>query len=404
MKRTVQVIGLGAVGLPFAKLLNEQENLIVEGHDERITPGTSQSGECGALVNSYPNLQTADITIIALDLKTKHPGEELLSRIPNFRKIFRRGSSLWIRSTLPMEGLANLRRVFPEINDSISYSPERMAEGHPEEITSLPQLYWSSLDKERLLVKEVLHPIIPTLVWVNRASTIEFTKLMLNAYRFMHLSLGNVLAREAESFGVPYEEARAIAMLDYPRGAHLPSAGFVGGPCLRKDFDLLFTDEQGKLPPELLPFYQKPFDLVENILSQYFEDSRDDWKWEDRTVFIYGVTFKANHPSTKGSLVLESLIPQLQERGCGVIYFDPFVNPEDERFFRDRIEKHTSSEPIIILGANHVGARAFVKSLKTNFAVIDPFGLFPEARGTSMVGTFHLMRPVLREFEVEEDT
>jgi UDP-N-acetyl-D-mannosaminuronic acid dehydrogenase len=54
-------------------------------------------------------------------------------------------------------------------------------------------------------------------------------------WRYIKFATANQLYMIANDQGLDFERIRQGLMLDYPRAAAMPGAGFAAGPCLLKD-------------------------------------------------------------------------------------------------------------------------------------------------------------------------
>ena len=63
----------------------------------------------------------------------------------------------------------------------------------------------------------------------------ELAKLFTNTWRYIKFAAANQLYMMANDRGLDFERIRQALILDYPRAADMPGAGFAAGPCLFKD-------------------------------------------------------------------------------------------------------------------------------------------------------------------------
>ena len=75
----------------------------------------------------------------------------------------------------------------------------------------------------------------------------ELAKLFTNAWRYIKFAAANQLYMIANDRGLDFERIRQGLMVDYPRAADLPAAGFAAGPCLLKDTMQLAGVQQQQL-------------------------------------------------------------------------------------------------------------------------------------------------------------
>ncbi len=147
------------------------------------------------------------------------------------------GQLLVLRSTVQPGDTARVEKLVAELglDIDVAFCPERIAEGLAmTELFELPQLVASRT--ERGLERAVrLFRLLTTALVPMSVEEAELAKLFANAWRYISFAVANQLYAIANDRGLDFEHIRQGLMLDYPRAAGLPRAGFAAGPCLLKD-------------------------------------------------------------------------------------------------------------------------------------------------------------------------
>src|SRR3954470_748781 len=191
----------------------------------------------------------------------------------------------------------------------------------------------------------------------------ELAKLFTNTWRYVKFATANQLYMMANDRGLDFERIRQGLMLDYPRAADLPGAGFAAGPCLFKDTMQLaafnnnnFTlGHAAMLVNEGLPLYlvtqmEKKFDLA------------------NLTVGILGMAFKGDSDDVRSSLSYK-LRRVLDFRAKAVLTTDPHVTTDPRLLPLDKV---LADSDVIVLATPH----SAYKGLDISVPVVDVWNFF----------------------------
>ena len=206
----------------------------------------------------------------------------------------RSGQMLVLRSTVYPGVTALVERMVAGLGVQIdvAFCPERIAEGKAmTELFELPQIVSSRTARGMDRVSALFGRLTPTLVPMTPEEA-ELAKLFTNVWRYIKFATANQLYMMANDRGLDFERIRQGLILDYPRAADMPGAGFAAGPCLFKDTLQLaaynnnnfvlghtaMTINEG-LPLYLVHRLEQRFDLpamTVGILGMAFKGGSDD--------------------------------------------------------------------------------------------------------------------------------
>ncbi len=230
-----------------------------------------------------------------------------------------RTSLIVIRSTVPLgttrEVMRSAAQVHPSMIDVV-YCPERSTEGRAlQEASVLPQLIGCD-DAATFQRVCRIFAFAPRFVHLSPEET-EAAKLVTNAYRYAHFAIANDLYASLLDSGIDANRVFSAAKLDYPRMASLPSPGFVGGPCLRKDTLSFLPRGDGILSAAL-----RVNDGMPNTVVKLIKHRRP---LNSATVGLLGYTFKAGSDDPRCSPVHE-LARLLASEAHSVLYSDAYLD------------------------------------------------------------------------------
>jgi UDP-N-acetyl-D-mannosaminuronic acid dehydrogenase len=366
--------GAGHVGLPLALMIARGQPIFICDADsdrlEMLRRGEYPHREAGGqvalaavgdnlfLTNRLPDCARCRTVIIATYEVTIELVERSLSELPEVRLVV-------VRSTIPVGTTRALIAASAEClgrSVDVVYCPERSVEGESiREMQSLPQLVGCDSDEEFALVRS-LFSYAPSLVRLTPEEA-EAVKLATNAYRFAHFALANDLYLRLLGQGLDPHRVFNAAKLDYPRMAGLPTAGFVGGPCLRKD-SILFMNglRQGGT---VLEAAMQINDSMPSRLVEFVQKSRS---LKGATVGLLGCGFKAGTDDCRSSPA-KKLAELLAVEAKLVLCTDPHVNSSDLTGLDEVIRE---SDVLIVVTPHKLYASLVIPPGKM---IIDPWGI-----------------------------
>jgi UDP-N-acetyl-D-mannosaminuronic acid dehydrogenase len=211
----------------------------------------------------------------------------------------RDGQLLILRSTVYPGVTALVEKMIARLGLSIdvSFCPERIAEGKAmTELFELPQIV--SARKESAFERAgALFGLLTAGQVRMTPEEAELAKLFTNVWRYIKFATANQLYMIANDRGLDFERIRQGLMLDYPRAADLPAAGFAAGPCLLKDTMQLaaFNNNNFALGQTAMAINEGlPLYLVDRLQRRY--------ELSAMAVGILGMAFKGGSDDVRSSL------------------------------------------------------------------------------------------------------
>jgi len=268
-KPTVTVIGLGYVGLTLAiaiastaryKVIGVERNLttlnlisnratpfIDDGLQDALTSrSVIQNFSVLSAISDLP-LGQSKIFIIAIGTPflegTRNIDLETLNTVlEELQKICVGGEKIILRSTVPIGTTNKLSKMWesrksPHVN--FYFAPERTIEGIAfKELFELPQIIGAVNSGNLEPIKELFEALTSEIVEASSAEEAEAAKLISNTWRDYSFAFSNFIQSELASLNI--DGGNVIRMVNdrYKRGS-IPLPGYVGGPCLSKDSDIL---------------------------------------------------------------------------------------------------------------------------------------------------------------------
>ena len=238
----------------------------------------------------------------------------------------RDGQLLVLRSTVYPGVTALVEKMITELDMQIevAFCPERIAEGKAmTELFELPQIVSSrttrGLDRASALFRRLTQTLVPM-----TPEEAELAKLFTNTWRYIKFATANQLYMMANDRGLDFEHIRQGLMLDYPRAADMPGAGFAAGPCLFKDTLQLaaYNNNNFALGHTAMAINEGLPSYLVHRLEQRFDLS-------SMTVAILGMAFKGGSDDIRSSLSYK-LKRILTFKAGAVICTDPYVTVDPQ--------------------------------------------------------------------------
>jgi UDP-N-acetyl-D-mannosaminuronic acid dehydrogenase len=270
----------------------------------------------------------------------------------------RDGQILILRSTVYPGVTALVEKIITDLGLQIdvAFCPERIAEGKAmTELFELPQIVSGrtqrGMDRASALFRRLTGTVVPM-----APEEAELAKLFTNVWRYIKFAAANQLFMMANDRGLDFERIRQGLMLDYPRAADMPGAGFAAGPCLFKDTLQLAAYNNNNFAlghmamsiNEGLPLY-----LVHR-LEQRFDLST-------LTVGILGMAFKGGSDDIRSSLSYK-LKRILTFKAATVLCTDPYVTVDPGL---RPLEEVLETADLLVIGAPHPEYRELVTDKPT---------------------------------------
>jgi UDP-N-acetyl-D-mannosaminuronic acid dehydrogenase len=382
--RDVVVIGgCGHVGLPLAIALADRGAAVAiydinpdavsrvsQGHMPFDEPGAQPMLEravAGQRLSASTDpavVGTAEHVIVVIGTPVDehlNPDQQAITKaLGGCAAHLRDGQMLILRSTVYPGVTALVEKMIARLGYAIdvAFCPERIAEGRAmTELFELPQIISARKDAAFRRAAALFGLLTASQVRMTPEEA-ELAKLFTNVWRYIKFATANQLYMIANDRGLDFERIRQGLMLDYPRAADLPAAGFAAGPCLLKDTMQLAAFNNNNFAightamaiNEGLPLY-----VVDRLKRSY--------DLESMAVGILGMAFKGGSDDIRSSLAykLKGILTFVTST---VYCTDPYVTVDPGLLpLEDVIEK----SDLLIIAAPH----AEYAALATDKPVVD---------------------------------
>ena len=372
--KSICVIGIGYVGLPTAAMfaskghkvigydlnekavnaLNKGEIIIEEPglgdlvkdvvSEGNLTATTECPDGCDVYIIAVPTPINEDKTA---DMRFVESATRAV--VPHVRK----GAIVILESTSPPRTVEDLmlpilKETGLEIGEEllVAHSPERILPGKViEELRTNSRIVGGINEKSSLAVKEVYESIVEGEIFITTSTTAEMCKLMENTFRDVNIALANELAKMSEELGVNCWDVIRFAN-QHPRVNLLQPGPGVGGHCIA--LDPWFLVEKSKNAKLILQSRLNNDSMPEFVLNKI--ENIVGGLGEDKTVALYGVTYKPNIDDVRESPIMH-LLDMLKNKNVNVKVCDPHAAEKVENNFD--IYDAAKDADIVVLGVNH---------------------------------------------------
>lgn len=345
MKKTVSVIGIGRVGLPFALVIaNEGYKVYGIGRSETKIEGIKKGKmpfieEGQELLDkhvnktffpttSYDSIKKSDIIILTLGTPIDENMNPVLDQIDHvidtILPLLRTEQLIILRSTISPNTTKYVKEKIEfqtkyKVGKDVflAFCPERIAEGKAvAEIKEIPQIIGGidirSGKRARLFFESLGIQCLTT-----DATSAELTKLFTNMYRYISFAIANEFFVIAENFNRDIHEIIHLVNDGYKRnGLALP--GFAAGPCLFKDGFFLINDNP------YLDLITASWKINEAMPLFLVKKLKERINLKGKKIVILGLSFKPEIDDLRDSLSFKLRKALLREH-AQVILHDPFV-------------------------------------------------------------------------------
>jgi UDP-N-acetyl-D-mannosaminuronic acid dehydrogenase len=272
----------------------------------------------------------------------------------------RDGQLLVLRSTVYPGVTALVEKMVARLGRRIevAFCPERIAEGKAmTELFELPQII-AARSGPAMERAAALFGLLGARQVRMTPEEAELAKLFTNAWRYIKFATANQLYMIANDRGLDFEKIRQGLMLDYPRAADLPGAGFAAGPCLLKD-----TMQLAAFNNNVFAIGHTAMAINEGLPLYVVDRLKRRYDLEQMAVGILGMAFKGGSDDTRSSLAykLRRILAVTTET---VYCTDPYVTTDDSLLPLDDV---VSKSDLLIIAAPHPE----YASLATGKPVID---------------------------------
>ncbi len=258
----------------------------------------------------------------------------------------RDGQLLILRSTVYPGVTALVEKTITRLGYQIdvAFCPERIAEGKAmTELFELPQIVSARRDGAFERAAALFGLLTDRQVRMTPEEA-ELAKLFTNVWRYIKFATANQLYMIANDRGLDFERIRQGLMLDYPRAADLPAAGFAAGPCLLKDTMQLaaFNNNNFALGHTAMAINEGlPLYLVDRLKQRY--------DLESMAVGILGMAFKGGSDDIRSSLAYK--LKRILAFTTDAVYCtDPYVTVDSSLMPLDDV---VAKSDLLIIAAPH---------------------------------------------------
>lgn len=398
MTDKVAVVGLGFVGLTLALFLAEKSKYVVgfdldksKIDDLRANKTYFHENGLNELLdahldrNFFPNSLEDEtgvydwiIVTVGTPLKYNKPNMSYLFDTLNFvASKASHNAEIILRSTVPIgitrqyaELLENIR---PDLN--VSFCPERTVEGKAiQELQELPQIV-SSIRAERSgKVRKFFNEIDVETINLDSTEEAELVKLFSNVYRDLHFSIANLFDEVASELNLSGSSVIDAANFSYDRN-NIPNPGFVAGPCLSKDAQLLASSVQS----DILKNYALVGRTLNGIRVGRFVEETLKSLGSSGSVLLYGLAFKG-WPETddiRDSQAIDFFHKLRNSNHLASVYlFDPIASDEQiMSYFHGGVIFEGQRVDVVVRLNNHPSFESWMSNnhhiLNENAKIID---------------------------------
>ena len=414
LSHKIGVVGLGYVGLPLAIAFSKKFNVIgFDISEQRITelntgidstqetnPDDLKDNNNIEFTSNYESLGECNFIIVTVPTPVtseKIPDLTYLIEASNMiGKIMKHGSTIIYESTVYPGVTEDVcvpilsKKSNLKFNEDffVGYSPERINPGdNTHKINDVIKVTSGSNKKTANVVDQLYSSIIEA--GTHLASSIkvaEAAKVIENTQRDVNIALVNELSKIFNIMEIDTEEVLKAASTKWNFTTFWP--GLVGGHCIGVDpYYLTYRSEDLGYSPEIILAGRKLNDgMGKYVAHQLIEAmNNESISSESASILVMGLTFKENCPDIRNTKVID-LILALQQNGCSVDTFDPWVSSHtaQETFGTNHLSKiNKNSYDAIVLAVSHddfkkLGSEKIRKFGRDKHILYDLKYLFPK--------------------------
>lgn len=350
-KMTVNVIGLGYIGLPTALMLAAHGTKVI-GTDidadlvDKLKNGVVSFDENGLeelfkkaadnRIEFEAKYRKADLYIIAVPTPyikrdKKVDASYVLEAVSSVADICDKGSVIVIESTVS-PGTVD-KYVRPMLADKgircgvdvhLAHAPERIIPGSMiRELEENNRTIGADAAEVGNKVKALYQTFCRGQIVVTDIRTAEMTKVVENTYRDINIAFANELAKICRADDLDVYEIIRIANM-HPRVNVLAPGPGVGGHCISVDPWFLVGDYPG-LANIILAARKINDSMPEFVLERISEIMEKEHISEVSKIGLYGLTYKENVDDVRESPTLQLLKCMKKHLSHGIKVYDPYV-------------------------------------------------------------------------------
>lgn len=372
-KKTVSVIGIGRVGLPFALFLANEGHTVygigktsekIEKLKKGKMPFIEEGGEfLKKYVNksffpttSFEPIKKSKIIILTLGTPIDENMNPVLDQINEVTKkmipFIKKNQLIILRSTVSpnttkyVKETIELKTKFKVGKDVfLAFCPERIAEGKAiQEIKEIPQIIGGT-DRDSTRVAKEFFESVGIKCLITDATSAELAKLFTNMYRYISFAIANEFFVIAENFNRDISEIVGLVNEGYKRnGLSIP--GFSAGPCLFKDGFFLINDNP------YLDLITASWKINEAMPLFLVKKLKERINMKGKKVVILGLAFKPEIDDIRESLSFKLRKALLREHAVVVLH-DPFVKHYSQQKINHSLIDAVTDAQVVIIATKH---------------------------------------------------
>lgn len=377
LDKTVEVIGVGYVGLPLALLLAKNgvkvigfdvnEKLVANINNGNHSIGEKEIDDLLKDKEVMENfrattvIEKADIFAIAvptpvLDRKKIADLSYVVSAVDNVIKVLEKGNLIIVESTIPPLTCRDLvakrieKKTNFKVNEDvyISHCPERILPGDIyNELINNSRIVGGMNEIASEMSAELYRTFVKGDILITDDITAELAKLVENAYRDVNIAFANEIHQVAE--GLKIDPFRLIELANHHPRVNILQPGIgVGGHCIAvdpwfiKEVDL---SNSSLIQTARLVNDNRPKFMVEKIRKIISTDIKNH---KEINLILLGAAYKPNSSDLRESPALD-IYHMLQDEGFNVKMYDPLI-PD---FAYNKLEDVISDEDRIFVLVKH---------------------------------------------------
>ncbi len=350
-KETVNVIGLGYIGLPTALMMASHGVKVVGTDYNKKLVDTLKSGKTTFKEEGLDELfdkavqsgikfsteyQVTKIYIVSVPTPYDKFSKKIdpcyvVSAVDSVLKVCPKGAVVVIESTISPGTIDKFVRpiiddnpIYKEKGVHLVHAPERIIPGNMiYELLHNNRTIGADSNEIGEMVKEYYKSFCQGEIVVTSIKTAEMTKVVENTFRAVNIAFANELAKICDYDGMDVYEIIKICNM-HPRVNILQPGPGVGGHCISVDPWFLVGDYPSltKVIWESMKVNDSMPEYVLNKVSKIVEEKAvKDFK----RIGIYGLTYKENVDDIRESPTLQLLEYQKQHLAEPLKVFDPFI-------------------------------------------------------------------------------
>lgn len=374
---TINIIGLGYIGLPTAlSLASKDIHVIGTDYNEKVV-NTLKSGNVTFEENGLEELfniaiqkgitfttkyQKADIYIIAVPTPyiketKKIDASYVQEAVKNVLEVAENGSIIVIESTVSPGTIDNMIRPiieksYHEKKVHLVHAPERILPGNMlHELENNSRTIGCDNESIGNVIKDLYASFCKAEIVITDIKTAEMSKVIENTYRDINIAFANELTKICHMGNMDVYKIIDIANR-HPRVNILSPGPGVGGHCISVDPWFLVGDY-----PELTQIIsaaRRINDSMPEYVLKRVREIMNERKLEDLSrIGFYGLTYKENVDDVRESPTLQLLESMENHLACGAKVYDPYVSNDMVKNQYHNLSEFLANIDFIVIMVGH---------------------------------------------------